>query len=92
LATRPKTVCAHRLNRAGEPTISDAWRRDLRHRAAVVAGEEGRTDRDERTDEEGNRTAPWTGDQTVRVAVRGGDEEHGAEQTSNGVSEWRTHM
>ena len=31
------------------------------HRAAVVAGEEGRTDRDERTDEEGNRTAPWTG-------------------------------
>ena len=62
------------------------------HRAAVVAGEEGRTDRDERTDEEGNRTAPWTGDQTVRVAVRAGDEEHGAEQTSDGVSEWRTHM
>jgi len=90
LATRPKTVCAHRLNRAGEPTISDAWRRDLRHRAAVVAGEEGRTDRDERTDEEGNRTAPWT-DQTVRVAVWAGDE-HGAEQTSDGVSEWRTNM
>ena len=31
------------------------------HGAAVVAGEEGRTDRDERTDEKGNRTAPWTG-------------------------------